>query len=92
MPSDRLGDRRQASALRQLVDAALALSGRLNITDYRWFNLRDSIAPVPAGTAGPLFAFDGLLRADYTEKPAVAAFRSLISRYGTPVRKITPRH
>ncbi len=91
VPSGRMSDRQQASALSQLVRAAIAFSRTLGITDYRWFNLRDSIPPLPAGTAGPLFAFDGLLRSNYSEKPAFGTLRSLIGRFGSRVRKITPR-
>jgi hypothetical protein len=83
VPTGRLSDRQQASALSQLVRAAVAYSHALGITDYRWFNLRDSIAPLPAGSAAPLFAFDGLLRSDYTAKPAFGSLRSLIGRFGT---------
>jgi hypothetical protein len=82
VPTGRLSDRQQASALSQLVRAAASSSRGLGITDYRWFNLRDSIAPLAAGTPDPLFAFDGLLRSDYTEKPAFGALRSLMVRFG----------
>ena len=86
--SDRVGAAGQASALGQLVLAAHAYSGTFDITDYRWFNLRDSIALTAPGVPGPVFAFDGLLRADYTAKPAFAAYRSLIARLGTRVRAV----
>jgi hypothetical protein len=89
VPTRRLSDRQQASALDQLVRAAAAESRTLGITDYRWFNLRDSIAPLSAGAPGPLFAFDGLLRSNYTHKPAFGMLRSLIGRFGTRVRKVT---
>ncbi len=71
-----------------------AFSATFHITDYRWFNLRDSIPAPPAGTTRPIFAFDGLLRADYSAKPAFGVYRGLIARYGTPaprVRNITAR-
>jgi Ca2+-binding RTX toxin-like protein len=48
------------------------------VTDYRWFNLRDNDS---AGT--DLFAAVGLLRDDYSEKPAFATYRSYIDRIGT---------
>jgi len=64
----------QAAALRELVRAASDYSGTFDITDYRWFNLRDS---------GPgLFGTDGLLRADYSAKPSFGAYRRLIARLG----------
>ncbi len=72
---------RQAAALRVLVEAVRAYSGTFNITDYRWFNLRDANSSPPA-TPGPTFGFDGLLRADYAAKPAFAVYRSLIAKFG----------
>jgi len=70
--------RPQAAALSALVRAAYDYARTFNITDYRWFNLRDSGAPNPAA----LFATDGLLRANYTRKPSFSAYRRLISRWG----------
>ncbi len=94
VPTGSLSDRAQAAALGELVRAAQAFSATFHITDYRWFNLRDSIPAPPAGTTRPIFAFDGLLRADYSAKPAFGVYRGLIARYGTPVphvRNITVR-
>jgi hypothetical protein len=68
----------QAAALRELVRAAHDYARTFGISDYRWFNLRDSTA---APTAGP-FATDGLLRADYTRKPSFGAYRALIKALG----------
>jgi hypothetical protein len=68
----------QASGLRQLVRAARAYSGTFNVSDYRWFNLRDS----RTSTNGSLFQSDGLLRDDYTRKPSFASFRALIESLG----------
>jgi len=42
------------------------LLGPFNISDYRWFNLRDSASNPPATLVGAAFSSDGLLRADYT--------------------------
>ena len=53
-------------------------SGELGITDYRYFNLRDNNSD---GT--DLFAAVGLLRDDYTRKPAFELFRGLIAELGT---------
>ncbi len=95
VPTGRLSDRGQASALDELVRAAHAFSATFDITDYRWFNLRDSILAPPAGTTRPVFAFDGLLRADYSAKPAFATYRGLIARYGVAapgVRNVTVGH
>lgn len=72
----------QAAALRQLTDAACAYSGTYNITDYRWFNLRDSTSTGAQTLIGPTFAAFGLLRDDYSEKPAFAAFRAQIAACG----------
>jgi hypothetical protein len=52
------------------------------VSDYRWFNLRDS----KTGDAG-VFQNAGLLEDDYDEKPAFAAYRELVRKYtaaGTP--------
>jgi hypothetical protein len=70
-------ERSQASALTSTVNAIHRYSGTLGVTDYRYFNLRDN----RTGGTG-LFDDVGLLRANYTRKPAFRAFRSLIRRYG----------
>ena len=62
-------------------DAGSALDGRAvndfrgtyNVTDYRWFDLRDH------RTSAPNFQHHyGLLRDDYSAKPAFGAYRELI--------------
>jgi hypothetical protein len=68
----------QEASLRESVEALHRWSGTLGVTDYRWFNLRDNRS---RGT--DLFDAVGLLRDDYSEKPAYAAFRDLLGRYGT---------
>jgi hypothetical protein len=89
VPVGLLSEAGQAAALIHLISAAQAYSGTFGITDLRWFNLRDSVAEGPEGLIGPLFTNDGLLRSDYSRKPAFATFRALISRYGrrTPPQK-----
>jgi hypothetical protein len=72
----------QAAALTQLTQAACDYSGTFNITDYRWFNLRDSNSTGPQTLVGPSFSAFGLLRDDYTAKPAFAAYRSAIAACG----------
>jgi hypothetical protein len=74
----------QASALTQLVNAAQAYSGTFGLTDYRWFNLRDSNSSSTGSLPGAAatFATDGLLRADYSPKPSFTAFRAAIARLG----------
>ncbi len=80
----------QASALQQLVQAACEYSGTFNITDYRWFNLRDANSTGPQTLLGPSFAAFGLLRDDYSAKPAFAAYRSQIAACGArPARAPT---
>jgi hypothetical protein len=84
-----LSDAAQAVALTQLVKAVQSYSGTFHVTDYRWFNLRDSDS-TPLGSlpgAGLTFATDGLLSDTYAPKAAFAAYRGLIARFGAP----TPR-
>ena len=47
------------------------------MTDYRWFNLRDN----NSGGAD-LFSAVGLLRDDYSRKPAFASYRRAIRLHG----------
>jgi hypothetical protein len=67
----------QASALEQELDAVVNYSGTYNITNYRWFGLRDS----ETGNADKSYN-NGLLRDDYGRKPSFAVYHSLIARYG----------
>ena len=67
----------QEGDLESSVDAVAQLSGALGITDYRWFNLRDNNSD-----GADLFSAVGLLRDDYSRKPAFAAFRRVIKAYG----------
>jgi hypothetical protein len=62
----------QADVLRTMVAAVHDFRGTYNVTDYRWFNLRDgdSSAPQP-------FQHFGLLDSDYVEKPAFEVYRGL---------------
>jgi hypothetical protein len=82
VPTGILSEAQQAAALKELVQAAHDYSGTFGITDYRWFNLRDSSSSGPATLAAPTFSSDGLLRDDYTPKPSFAAYRSLIAALG----------
>jgi hypothetical protein len=68
----------QDLALRSTLDGVYRYSGTLGVTDYRWFNLRDNDS---VGT--DLFAAVGLLRDDYSEKPAFETYESYIDRIGT---------
>ena len=71
------GEDSQRSDLESTVEAVARWSGALGITDYRWFNLRDNNSD---GT--DFCSAVGLLRDDYTRKPAFAAFRRAIEKYG----------
>ena len=80
---------RQRSILRQFVTTAHAYRGTYGITDFRWFGLRDN------NSAGPDFqSYYGLLRDDYSPKPAFGEYRRLVRRYGAapegqhPSRKV----
>ena len=68
----------QKSSLTSTVQELHRMSGTLGVTDYRWFNLRDNRS---SGT--DLFDAVGLLRDDYSKKPAYPTFRALLRRYGT---------
>jgi hypothetical protein len=83
VPTGANSDAQQAAALRELVQAARDYSGTFDITDYRWFNLRDSNSASPAGLVGPTFSTDGLLRSDYTRKPSFCAYRAEMSAPAT---------
>lgn len=63
----------QESALRSMVAAANHVRGTYHVTDYRWFDLRDH------RTSSPNFQQHyGLLRDDYSEKPAFGAYREML--------------
>ncbi len=83
VPTGVLSEAEQAGALSQLVQAAHAYSRTFGITDYRWFNLRDSVSSGPETLSGLTFASDGLLRADYAPKPSFAEYRRSIAALGT---------
>jgi hypothetical protein len=67
----------QVRAAREFVRTAIAYRGTYGISDFRWFGLRDN------NSQGPNFqSYFGLLRDDYSPKPAFAEYRRLIARYG----------
>ncbi len=67
----------QVAAVKGFVGAANAYRGTYHVTDFRWFGLRDN------DSNGPTFqSYFGLLRSDYTPKPAFAVYRGLIARLG----------
>jgi hypothetical protein len=64
---------RQAEALRNMVQAVHDARGVYNVSDYRWFNLRD------AETASPNFQQQyGLMTDDYRPKPAFFEYARLV--------------
>jgi hypothetical protein len=64
----------QAQALDSMVRAVNDFRGTFNVTDYRWFDLRDH------STASTNFQHHyGLLEDDYTPKPAFAAYGRLVT-------------
>ena len=67
----------QAEHLDTTVRAVHRWSGTLGVTDYRWFNLRDNDSD-----GSDMFAAVGLLRDDYTPKPAYAGFTGLVAQLG----------
>jgi hypothetical protein len=68
---------RQRTALREIVTTVASAAARYDVTDLRWFNLRDS-GPNATGFGER----SGLLTAGYRRKPAFGAYRALIARYG----------
>ncbi|MFI9363511.1 hypothetical protein ACIG5E_21010 [Kitasatospora sp. NPDC053057] len=66
-------EERQAEVVEQVVRAVAELADRLAVRSYSFFALRD------ADSAGPgLFHHFGLLRDDYTPKPAFDVYRKLV--------------
>jgi hypothetical protein len=67
---------RQAEVLETIVRTAHDLRGALNITHYEFFALRDAGGEVTG------FREWGLLREDYTPKPAFETYRRLAGEFG----------
>ena len=63
----------QAIVLEQMVRAVHDFRGTYNVTDYRWFNLRDADSSHPA-----IAQHYGLLFDDYSEKPGFAVYERLV--------------
>jgi hypothetical protein len=72
---------RQADVIGTVVRTVHRLAGDLNITHYMLFGLRDADSSQP-----DLFHQFGILRDDYTPKPAYATFSSLIDELSAPRR------
>jgi len=68
-------DADQAVAMRSMVGAVDRARRAYHVTDYRWFSLRDH------RTSSPNFQHHyGILRDDYSPKPAFAVYRGLLAR------------
>jgi hypothetical protein len=66
----------QEIALRAMVGAVHEFRGTYNVTDYRWFDLRDH------NSSSPNFQQHyGLLRDDYSRKPAFDAYLELVRKF-----------
>jgi len=69
-------ERQQARSMQQMVGAVNDFRGTYDVTDYRWFDLRDH------NSSGPNFQQHyGLLRDDYSPKPAFGVYRGLVRRF-----------
>ncbi len=67
----------QRTALTQIVETIRSAARTFNVTDYRWFNLRDNLSTTTA-----FGETTGLLTDNYRRKPSFAAYRSLIRQFG----------
>jgi len=67
----------QARMLGRMVRAVSAYRGTYNVRDYHWFNLRDADT-----SSSVLFQHFGLLRSDYSRKPAFGVYRRLVRALG----------
>lgn len=70
-------ERLQSLALGATVRGVHALRRRYNITDYRWFSLRDSNSRDPQ-----IESQYGILRDDYSPKLGFETYRAVVQRYG----------
>jgi hypothetical protein len=75
------GDEMQSAVLESMVRAVDAVRGTYGVSDYRWFDLRDSST---ADTS--LESHYGITRDDYSPKPAYGTYRSLIAELGAGSR------
>ena len=66
----------QAQDLKSTVDDVYRYSGTFGVTDYRYFNLRDNVSD-----GNDLFDDVGLLRSDWSQRPAWTAFQTASAGY-----------
>jgi hypothetical protein len=71
----------QLAALRAMTSTVDEFRGTYNVTDYRWFDLRDHNS-----SSANFQHHYGLLRDDYSPKPAYVAYRDLVH-----TRSLRPR-
>jgi hypothetical protein len=65
----------QVAAMSEMVGAVDEFRSNYGVTDYRWFDLRDHLS------SSTNFQHQyGLLRDDYTPKPAFAVYRDLVAK------------
>jgi len=84
-------EQHQVSAMESMIGAVDAFRGTYNVSDYRWFNLRDGDS-----TSANFQTQYGLLRDDYTEKPAFARYARFVRERGRrealpPLRRLRLR-
>jgi hypothetical protein len=72
-------DAQQEAVLAAMVQAVHDVRGRFGVTDLRWFDLRDADS-----SSGHREHHYGLLRTDFSPKPAFATFRRLVQTLGRP--------
>jgi hypothetical protein len=68
---------RQVEAMNAMIGAAHDFRGTYNISDYRWFNLRDGDSTSP----NPQVQY-GLMTDDYGEKLGFGRYRDLVAQLG----------
>jgi hypothetical protein len=67
----------QVQAMRAAVNAVVAGRSTFNITDYRWFDLRDAVS-----TSNDFQSQYGLMTDAYVPKPAFFTYQALVARFG----------
>jgi len=70
-------EERQVIAMESMIGVVDDLRGAFNVTDYRWFNLRDGDS-----TSANFQTQYGLLRDDYSAKPAFARYARFVRERG----------
>ena len=74
---------RQVEAMDLMVGAVHEFRGTYNVTDYRWFNLRDGDSTSP--NMGVRY---GLLRDDYSEKPGFRRFAEHVATLARAAERV----